>query len=240
MSTVKKCKRCEVEKSVDDFHNHIKNKDGKAIYCKPCNKSMMKPRTKDQALRDTKKYNLAHPEKRKAIWNSYYERNKDKLRDKKKEWKEKPGKKELLAAANLRNKDKINEQRRARRANPKPHQRVEKALRDRFMKVIVIMKSGKRYGSWRELIGCTIKEIKIHIESQFIEGMTWGNHGNGEGKWNIDHIKPLYSFNLMDLEEQRKAFHYTNTRPLWFVDNMRRSKTEYPKAIAQKFETCLK
>ncbi len=54
--------------------------------------------------------------------------------------------------------------------------------------------------------------------------MEWGNHGNGDGKWNIDHIVPLVKFDLFNLQEQKKAFHYTNMRPLWFLENMRRPR----------------
>lgn len=49
--------------------------------------------------------------------------------------------------------------------------------------------------------------------------MSWGNYGKGIGKWNIDHIKPLFRFDLTKESEQRKAFHFTNTRPLWHSEN---------------------
>ena len=51
--------------------------------------------------------------------------------------------------------------------------------------------------------------------------MTWNNHGLYG--WHIDHIKPVSKFNLLDLEEQRRAFHYTNLQPLWALDNIRKS-----------------
>jgi len=68
------------------------------------------------------------------------------------------------------------------------------------------------------LLGCTIKEFKQHIESQFSEGMSWDNHG----EWHIDHIKPISSFDLTQEAEQKKAFHYLNVQPLWAIDNMRK------------------
>ena len=69
------------------------------------------------------------------------------------------------------------------------------------------------------LLGCSIPELKAHLESQFREGMTWENHG----KWHIDHIIPCSSFNLVDPAEQLKCFNYTNLQPLWAHENLRKS-----------------
>lgn len=68
------------------------------------------------------------------------------------------------------------------------------------------------------VFGCTLSELKKHLESQFKNGMTWRNWGR-EG-WHIDHIKPISSFNLEDKEEFLKAVHYTNLQPLWAFENM--------------------
>ena len=72
-----------------------------------------------------------------------------------------------------------------------------------------------------ELLGCSVEELKKHLENQFIKGMTWNNYGlHG---WHIDHIKPCASFDLTKEEEQRKCFHYTNLQPLWAKDNLSKS-----------------
>lgn len=74
------------------------------------------------------------------------------------------------------------------------------------------------------LLGCSTAEFKEHLERLFVEGMSWENYGNGKGKWNIDHILPLYTFDLSDRDEQLKAFHYTNCRPLWALENIARNR----------------
>lgn len=59
--------------------------------------------------------------------------------------------------------------------------------------------------------------IKEHIESLFKDGMSWDNHGRGEGKWNFDHIIPLAS--AKNIDELKRLMHYKNLQPLWAVEN---------------------
>jgi len=67
-----------------------------------------------------------------------------------------------------------------------------------------------------ELLGCSVEESKLYLEKQFKPGMTWENHGL---VWEIDHIKPCSKFDLIQLEEQMKCFHYTNLQPLFKSEN---------------------
>ena len=71
------------------------------------------------------------------------------------------------------------------------------------------------------LLGCSIEQVRTHLEKQFSEGMTWENHG----EWHIDHIKPCVAFDLSKEEEQRECFHYSNLQPLWAKDNIRKGAT---------------
>ena len=65
------------------------------------------------------------------------------------------------------------------------------------------------------ILGCNIEELKQHLEEQFEENMSWENYGN----WHIDHILPCAKFDLTNLEQQKKCFHYTNLQPLWAKEN---------------------
>jgi len=67
-----------------------------------------------------------------------------------------------------------------------------------------------------EYLGCPIDEFKEHIEKQFIDGMTWDNHGS---VWHIDHIIPL-KYENPTIEEVYERLHYTNTQPLLASENM--------------------
>lgn len=85
------------------------------------------------------------------------------------------------------------------------------------------LKGKQKIGSAVRDWGCTPAELKSYIESKFEPGMTWQNWGNGHGKWNIDHIKPLASFDLSDRLQFIAAFHHTNLQPLWWEDNNAKS-----------------
>jgi len=99
------------------------------------------------------------------------------------------------------------------------HQRINtkllRKLRRYFEKAFA---SGSKSQRARELIGCTIPELRRYLEKQFRPGMTWANHSFTG--WHIDHRRPLASFDLSDQAQQRQAFHFTNLQPLWMKENM--------------------
>lgn len=69
-----------------------------------------------------------------------------------------------------------------------------------------------------DVSGCTVSALVRHIERQFLPGMSWKNRA----EWHIDHIVPCSAFDLADPQQQRVAFHYSNLRPSWALDNRRK------------------
>ena len=67
-----------------------------------------------------------------------------------------------------------------------------------------------------DFLDCDIIFFIKHIENQFTKEMNWNNHGL---VWELDHIIPISSFNLLNPEEQKKCFHYSNLRPLIKLKN---------------------
>jgi hypothetical protein len=53
-----------------------------------------------------------------------------------------------------------------------------------------------------------------------------GFNGNRNSCWAIDHIIPLASVDLTKRENVKKVCHFTNLRPLWQIDNIRRRFVE--------------
>jgi hypothetical protein len=96
-----------------------------------------------------------------------------------------------------------------------PEFKLIKTLRSRLGNAIRRQNSNKT-DTTINLLGCSVSFLKKFLETKFTDGMSWDNHG----KWHIDHIKPCALFNLLDEEEQKKCFHYTNLQPLWATDNL--------------------
>ena len=93
-------------------------------------------------------------------------------------------------------------------------------LKDRLSKRIWdAVKQNRKSKKSMQLLGCTIPELKKHLQKQFKPGMTWNNYG----KWHIDHIKPCCSFDLSKPEEQAICFNYNNLQPLWAKENFHKN-----------------
>lgn len=67
--------------------------------------------------------------------------------------------------------------------------------------------------------GCTPKQLRVHIDSQFTRRMSWDIYG----EWHIDHIVPCCAFDLTDSAQMRLCFNWQNLRPAWAADNFAKS-----------------
>lgn len=193
---MKICSRCKVPKDLTFYGKFKYSKDGYSYYCKDCIRIRSKEKYwKDpiKARAEKIKYGLNH-KKEKSIYDlTYRANNKEKIARHKKIWE-------------FKNKNN-------------PIHKIKRNLRRRVHHVI---NDNPKSAHTFELIGCTAEEFKLHIEKQWLEGMSWGNYGpNG---WHIDHIIPCFKFDLSLDEEQRKCFHYSNQRPLWAKDNLSRPR----------------
>lgn len=85
-----------------------------------------------------------------------------------------------------------------------------------------ILKDVKSGSSVRDL-GCTIQEFKQYIESRFYSDMTWDNWGN---VWQLDHIVPLWKFDLKNREQFLQAVNYRNMQPLAILEHRKKTAKE--------------
>ncbi len=127
------------------------------------------------------------------------------------------------------NKDYYEENKSSRRKTKNAYHKLKMStdpiykIRHRLrIRVYNIMNNGPKTGSPIKYLGCSKEFLKTYLESKFQPGMNWDNHGI-DG-WHVDHIKPLISFDLTNIEEFKQACHYTNLQPLWAEDNWKKNK----------------
>jgi hypothetical protein len=154
------------------------------------------------------------PKKQKYCKNScnrkaYVLRHPDRVKQAKLKWSS--ANSDHLKQYNLRNRKRLSLNKKIRYAEDLEF-RLRENLRTRLSKAI---KRNQKAGSAVSDLGCSIDELKTHLESKFQPGMSWDNYG----EWEIDHMTPLTSFSLQIREELIKACHFTNLQPLWKDQN---------------------
>lgn len=190
------CFNCKQEKIESEFAKNISKKDGLASSCKLCicsKKYYLKYNKTEHYKKYNKKYQQTEKSKqyRREYAKEYTKRESVKERIRNYRKLYKKENIKFKLACNLRN-------------------RLNLAIQENWEK-----------GHTIKLLSCSIEFLKKHLESQFVEGMTWANYGRGG--WHIDHIRPCASFDLSKPEEQHKCFHYTNLQPLWAKENLSKS-----------------
>lgn len=157
---------------------------------------------------------LLTDEQKKANAKAYRLRNKDRINSARRLWSN-------------RNRDKINERNRLLPASVKSAKRKKAKLNNPILgvrenlrkRIRQVLKANKwsYVGLKSTLVGCSGKFLRLHLEAQFTEGMSWENYG----KWHIDHVIPLSSAKTK--EEMELLCHYTNLQPLWALENIKKS-----------------
>ncbi len=233
------CSKCGVEQplTTDYYTKRHGSKDGFRNDCRACKKIRDRKRylerqkeykqrsqqyhyeNRDEILEQRRKYYQENKEIFSQRAKKYYEENREKVLEKVNEYKkENPN---SLKEWKENNKDHV------RRYCSK--YRKERMENDTFYKINikirkVIYSSLRRMSipknsKSKEILGCDWETFRQHIENQFQEGMTWDNHGRYG--WHYDHHIPLASAETE--EDVIRLNHYTNFKPLWAEDNLRKS-----------------
>lgn len=144
-------------------------------------------------------------ERRKEICKKYREVNKEKDKESKRKWMENNPEKYVECRKKCRKKRYHND----------PVYRLVQSIRGRLNQY-----SKRRSKRVDEIIGCSPFLASLILEAQCLAnpGMSWENHG----KWHIDHVRPLCSFDLTDEKQLLAASHISNLQPLWAKDNWKK------------------
>jgi len=242
------CTKCGEEKpaTTEYFHRCKYSRCGLLTYCKVCRKKQTqkwqkenseKIRLRQKKWREdnpdyAKKWHKENSEKIHLRQKKYREANREKIRARTKKWcKENPDLRKRWCEAN---REKIRahtkkwrkenpDYERSRRRND-PTFRLHRNLRSGLWQSL----TGKRTKSHTlEYVGMDKPELWEYLESKFTDGMTRENYG----KWHVDHIRPLCSFDFDQFKEGseeyenmiHEAWRYTNLQPLWAKDNLSKS-----------------
>lgn|SRR5574343_607479 len=209
---LKFCKDCSLERDLSFFNKNPNGILGVEPRCKEC-----------QSLYN-KEYNIKNKEIRSLKAKIYYQNNKEVIKKK-------------VKAYCSNNKEKIRADRknnyiknRASIIKKTGDYRKKRIKEDHGYKLISLLrhrlneslkrKKWLKNTHFYEYIGCDLNKLKSHIESQFQYGMNWSNHS--KDGWHIDHIVPLSSAKTE--EELYQLCHYSNLRPLWAIENLRKGK----------------
>lgn len=238
-SIEKICNKCRNLIPISEFYKSRNS-------CKKCIRIYIESR-KDKIKENSAKYYSLNKERISKNSKIYHLNNKEKLKITQKRWKEKNLEHHLsvVRAYLHKNSTKIKEQRKKYRAKENFKLNANKWAREKrkndlnYRLILAlrngacqVIKFGRKPKKTMELLGCSVKEFHEYIEKQFQTGMNWGNWGKGHGKWNIDHIKPVCSFDFSNPKSWDECFHHSNMQPMWWYENIaiKRRKTDYYKA----------
>lgn len=212
-------------KPIDQFAICRTNSDWRATRCKSCavevkaewrknNPERAKQASQKQALKD-KGLN-----KRLKYSRKYYQTHKALCHHRTTEWRK--NNREYANAKML--------ERHKRRLQENPNYRFSYNIRGRIRG---LLRGHRKSASTEQLLGCTVAEFRKYLETQWEPWMSWDNYGNKHGQWCIDHVMPVYAFDLSDPDQQKLCFHYTNLRPLCCKLNREKWHRYEPEELAK-------
>lgn len=239
----KVCRICGKELPLTEFWKNPRAKDGLENRCKTCLKEKNKKSYYEhqQERRDTiKKWHENHKEQDALKGKIYREQHRKELNEKKKTYrKENATKIKMYANAHKEeqqayrelHKEELKEYQKNYRKNNKEKIKeyyktkyktdIQYKLKNDYLHLVErVIRNQKTTPKEEEILGCDYQTFRSHIESKFDKEMNWDNYG--VKGWQIDHIIPISSFDLTDIEQVKKCFNYKNSQPLWAKENKRK------------------
>lgn len=150
--------------------------------------------------------------------------NKEYMDNKSKLWyqENKEHRKQYLKEYREKNIDKIREKKRVYEKNKKDSDPLYKLISNFRTAIYQVLKENnvQKNGHYFDVLKYTPEELMSHLESKFIDGMTWDNYG----EWHVDHIKPISSFNINEIgdDEFMECWKLGNLQPLWGIENIKK------------------
>jgi len=222
---MKECSKCNELKDLSCFVKDKRMECGYRSQCKECankrRRELYDP--EKESIRAKEKYQN-NKEQFSLKAKKYYLDNKETILLRNKEWAKNNPEKTKAIRSKPENKKRRQEYKRQWKREKYANDTLYKlsdCIRCACYRVTQAVKQQKELHSL-EYLGCSLEEFKTHIESLWLDGMTWENHGI-DG-WHIDHKIPLDYF-VKNEDDPWKANHYSNLQPLWAEDNIRKGNS---------------
>lgn len=210
MNMMIQCSKCKIQKEyTKEFFRprKLKNKMSFEKTCRICrdqceklsrSKKKLDPNYLSQFNAKRREYEKKHRKQNPDYYKQKYLSRKDYLR----KWR----------------RDNYNPQKQKERDAKKmlnPTYRVSRSMSSRINQLI----RDKEFTSVIDLLDYSIKELMIHLEKRFRDGMTWDNYGP---YWHVDHIKPVSHFNFQSKNdpEFKECWALSNLQPLLKSENL--------------------
>lgn len=101
------------------------------------------------------------------------------------------------------------------RRNKEPERMALIACRTILRHSLTSAKIGKSWERTSDALGYTPDQLRAHLESWFIDGMSWSNRG----EWEIDHVISVAEFIRLGITDPAKINALSNLRPVWKEHN---------------------
>lgn len=229
-NTTKVCRICKIEKDLYCYGKCKRNKDGLKSACKECrnlqNRDYVKRNPekakaswtadnrksrerkakwyqnipKEERQRKGRQHYLENIERYKNGSSNYYKKNKKKCLSANKKYRSKP--------ENKKRKCEMHK----KRMQSDPDYRLRCVVGSRVRKAIK-----QNDYTFDELIGCSTKEFRLHLESLMSKCMSWSNYGTF---WHVDHVMPLSAVDLNDNACLLSVANWRNCVPLKKKENL--------------------
>ena len=121
------------------------------------------------------------------------------------------------------NRDKVNtwkRNERHRKLESPDEKFIQRQVKENLARRLRLLLEGQKSQNTMDIIGCSVEELKKHLESTWSEGMSWDNYGvHG---WHIDHRLPCASFDHSDELQINQCWNWTNLQAMWAEDNLKK------------------
>lgn len=228
INTTKTCNQCNQEQSLENFYKKKGGKHGVMAVCKPCWKNQI------QIFQQTNRDPISEKSKQRYVNNvdEYSKRNRENYLKNQELRKEKQRKYNTL---NKEKRKEYNQRPEVKKQQNEYMKRISRSTPEKHLatniRCSIAMRlketDSKKDQKTLDIIGLSSwVEFKEYIESQFTDGMNWDNYGNKiETDWSIDHVTPISL--ATTLEEVKTLNHYTNLRPMWHLENIKKRDKIY-------------